>query len=140
MTNNPTKSDESFESCLNLNPNSALALNNYSYYLSLRKIKLEKAKKMILKAIEMSSENFSYLDTYGWILFLSQNYSDAEFWLQKSLDYGGINSGTVLEHYGDVLYKLNRTSEALDYWKKAKDKEDYSDRLLDKIAGKKYIE
>ena len=140
MTNNPTKSDESFESCLNLNPNSALALNNYSYYLSLRKIKLEKAKKMILKAIEINSENFSYLDTYGWILFLSQNYSDAEFWLQKSLDYGGINSGTVLEHYGDVLYKLNRTSEALDFWKKAKDKGDYSDRLLDKIAGKKYIE
>ena len=95
---------------------------------------------MILKAIEINSENFSYLDTYGWILFLSQNYSDAEFWLQKSLDYGGINSGTVLEHYGDVLYKLNRTSEALDYWKKAKDKGDYSDRLLDKIAGKKYIE
>lgn len=139
-TNNYSKSDESFDACLDLNPKSAIALNNYSYYLALRKSSLDKAKKMILKAIEINAENASYLDTYGWILFLEGNYSDSEYWLLKSLDYGGINSGTVLEHYGDVLYQLNRSSEALKYWEMAQEKEDYSELLLEKIKQKKYIE
>jgi len=44
------KSDASFEEALKINPENATALNNYSYYLSLRADQLEKAEEMAVKA------------------------------------------------------------------------------------------
>jgi len=44
-----------------------------------------------------------------------------------------------LEHYGDILYRLNRTAEALQWWKKAKDAGEGSEFLDSKIKeGKLY--
>ena len=34
-------------------------------------------------------------------------------------DYRVVENAEVLEHYGDVLYKLGRTKEAKEYWKRA---------------------
>ena len=40
------KSDKAYDEALALNPDNNAALNNYSYYLALRKTNLEKAEKM----------------------------------------------------------------------------------------------
>jgi len=80
------------------------------------------------------------MDTYGYVLFVKGKFQDSEIWIKRSLDKGASNSGTVLEHYGDVLFKLNRTAEALEYWNKAKEAGDASDRIDQKIEQKKYIE
>ena len=95
---------------------------------------------MIQRAIELNPENANYLDTYGWILFLDKEYKDAEFWLLKAIDFGGANNGTILEHYGDVLYKLNKEVAALKYWELAKNNNNKSPILIQKINLKKYIE
>jgi predicted negative regulator of RcsB-dependent stress response len=41
----------------------------------------------------------------------------------------------VLEHYGDVLYKLNRTDEANQYWNLALETNDHSEDLRKKIEN-----
>ena len=41
----------------------------------------------------------------------------------------------ILEHYGDVLYNLNRQTEALDYWNKALKAGGNKERLNDKIKN-----
>ena len=41
----------------------------------------------------------------------------------------------ILEHYGDVLYNLNRQTEALDYWNKAIKAGGNKERLNDKIKN-----
>ena len=46
----------------------------------------------------------------------------------------------VLEHYGDILYKLGNLDEALEYWKKAKERNEYSEFLDKKIKDKKLYE
>ena len=33
---------------------------------------------------------------------------------------GGDKNGTILEHYGDVLFKLSDITKAIEYWNKAK--------------------
>lgn len=134
------ESDEAYEKALAINPNSAYALNNYSYYLSLRKEKLEKAAEMSKRCNELAKDNASFMDTYGWILFQMGNYTEAEVWIGKALQADPRNNGTLLEHYGDVLFKLNRKSEALEYWNRAKLTEDHSDQLDAKIKEGRYVE
>ena len=95
---------------------------------------------MIKRAIELNTENANYLDTYGWILFLEKKYTDSEFWLLKAIDFGGAKNGTILEHYGDVLFKLNKKEKALKYWKLAQENNNTSPTLIQKINLNLYIE
>jgi tetratricopeptide (TPR) repeat protein len=133
-------SDKYFEKALNINGLEPFMLNNYSYYLSLRKDKLEKAAELSKKSNNIYPKNASFNDTYGWILFQQGKFTEAEIWLKKSIENGGDKSGTVLEHYGDVMIQLNKEAEALKYWNLAKEAGDFSDKLTDKIKDKKYYE
>ncbi len=134
------QSDYYYDQALSLNPNNVYVLNNYAYYLSLRKVKLEKAAEMSKKANDLYPNNATYMDTYGWVLYQQGKYLDAELWLQKALDNGGGQSGEVLEHYGDALYQLDKKEEALEYWLEAKEKGGASALIDQKIQSKKLIE
>lgn len=116
---NHNASDRAYLEALALDPDNSLALNNYSYYLSLRNIKLEEAREMSARSLEIEPDNAAYLDTYGWINYKLGNYQEAEKWIKKSIDHSETPSPTVLEHYGDVLYKLGEKEEAVRYWEKA---------------------
>ena len=59
---------------------------------------------------------------------------------EKALKAGGDQSGTILEHYGDILSKLGKKDEALNYWKKAKELGTDSGTIDKKIAEQKYFE
>lgn len=134
------ESDANFEKALKIDPRDPLILNNYAYYLSVRKVNLDKAESMSKLSNEIRPDQASYEDTYGWILFEMGKYNDALIWLQKALDHGGSANGTILEHMGDVLFKLNRNTEALDYWKRAKEAGDTSDKIDQKIKDQKFYE
>ncbi|MCX7729056.1 MAG: tetratricopeptide repeat protein, partial [Bacteroidia bacterium] len=128
---NYSESDKYFEYALTINPDNALVLNNYAYYLALRKEKLDKAEKMSKRSLEISPDNLNYMDTYAWILYQQQKYKEAESILKKLVEKNV--SYIVLEHYGDVLFRLNKKQEAVEYWKKSKEKGNTSEYLLKKI-------
>lgn len=134
------ESDEYYEKALKIKPDNAYALNNYSYYLSLRKVQLEKASAMSKKSNELEKNNPSFMDTYGWILFQTKQYDEAEKWLMKAILADDGKNGTLFEHYGDVLSTLGRKAEALEYWNKAKATGDHSPQLDQKIKEGKYVE
>ncbi|MDF2448566.1 MAG: hypothetical protein K0R26_1070 [Bacteroidota bacterium] len=135
---NYVKSDKAFDDALKVNPDDASILNNYAYYLSLRKEKLEKAEKFSRRSNELSPNNRSYIDTYGWILYQQGKYTEAEEWLGRAVKMGP--KSAIAEHYGDVLYKLNRKEEALKYWQDAKNAGGGSELLDKKINEKKLHE
>lgn len=132
--------DKYYQKALNIDKDNEFVLNNWSYYLSLRKDQLEKAAQMSLRSNELSPGNPSFQDTYAWILYVQGNYAEARTWLEKAMASGGADNGTILEHYGDVLFRLGKTEEAVDYWKKAREKGDHSELLDRKIADKKLHE
>jgi len=137
--NNP-KSDSCYDRALDINPNDVYILNNYSYYLSLRNDKLDKAENMSRKSNELEPDNASYLDTYAWILYAQKKYSDAKIYMEKALAVDGNKNPVLLEHYGDILYKLDMKENAFEYWQKAKTAGKGSDFLEQKIVEKKLIE
>ena len=134
------QSDEAYEEALKINPNDTYVLNNYAYYLSLRNVKLDKAEEMSKKSNELERDNASYNDTYGWILYGLGKYEDAKLWLEKAVANGAANNAVILEHLGDVYYRLNNNDIAMDYWIKAKKAGTGSDNLERKINEKKLIE
>jgi tetratricopeptide (TPR) repeat protein len=134
------ESDKYYDKALVIDPNNAYVLNNYSYYLSLRKEKLDKAAEMSKKSNELNPDNANNQDTYAWVLYTQGKFDDARIWLEKALQNGGDKNGTILEHYGDVLYKLGRTEEAVSNWMKAKLTGDHSVLIDKKIADKKFYE
>lgn len=134
------RTDSCFDKALEINPEDTYVLNNYSYYLSLRKQKLEKAEKMSKKSNELDPGNPSYMDTYAWVLYAMQKYTDAKGWIERALEKDGNKNAVLLEHYGDILYRLDMKPQAFEYWKKAKEAGTGSEFLDKKIAEKKLIE
>lgn len=132
-------SDAFYEKVLAVDSNNILALNNYAYYLSVRKVNLERAKVMSFKCNELEQNNGTYQDTYAWILYEMGDYLDAKIWMKKSLTNGGDKNAVVVEHYGDILYKLGEFKLAIEQWKRAKELGDGSKELVKKITeGKLY--
>jgi tetratricopeptide (TPR) repeat protein len=107
--------DQSFESAIKLDPNNAYTLNNFAYYLSLRKDKLEYAKLMSKKSLDIDKVNVSFLDTYAWINFQLGKFDEAKFYQEQAIAIGKEDLSTIYEHYGDILIKLNDIENALKY-------------------------
>jgi tetratricopeptide (TPR) repeat protein len=113
---NYDESDKYYEKALAIEPKSSFVLNNYSYYLSVRGEKLDKAETMSKLSNEITPNEASFQDTYAWILYKEGKYKDAKEWLEKAMTNGGDKNGTILEHYGDVLFKLGQPDKALEFW------------------------
>jgi tetratricopeptide (TPR) repeat protein len=134
------KSDKAYEEALQFNPNNDVVLNNYSYYLSLRKTNLEKAEKMSAQLIKNNPDNATYLDTYAWVLYMRQKYKEAKKVMEKAIATGMANA-THFEHYGDILFKLGDIDGAVQQWEKAKSLLNSNNEiLLKKIANRKVYE
>ena len=137
---NHNKSDSLYDVAIKIDPENTLVLNNYAYYLSLRKKDLEKALKMSLIANTIEKNNSTYEDTHAWILYQSNEYEKAKEWILRSLSNGGKESAIIIEHYGDILYKLGDIEKALIQWKKAFEMGGESESLRKKIQEKKIYE
>jgi tetratricopeptide (TPR) repeat protein len=131
------KSDSCFDESIRLQPAEPTTLNNYAYYLSLRKERLDDAEKMSKKSLEIQPSSKSFLDTYGWILFQKGLYKEALEYVQKAIDANGQEDSTLFEHLGDIYYMLNHKEKAKELWKKANQKGEKNPVLLKKITDGK---
>jgi tetratricopeptide (TPR) repeat protein len=137
------QSDSFYNASLVLKPDEVFVLNNYAYYLALRKEQLPKAAQMAKKANELQPNNASFEDTYAWVLFKMGNYEQALIWIELALSHSETQTATLMEHYGDILYFLTRKEaavQAIEKWKAAKTLGAGSEQLSEKIKEGKWIE
>jgi tetratricopeptide (TPR) repeat protein len=133
------KSDKAFDEALAFNPDNYTALNNYSYYLALRKANLEKAEKMSAQLAKNNPDNPTFLDTYAWVLFTREKFKEARKVIERAISTGNANA-THFEHYGDILFKLGDVNAAVEQWQKARGLNANSEILNKKIANRKMYE
>ena len=134
------KADSFYETAVGLTTRPAGVLNNWAYYLSVRGEQLEKAEEMSRRSNELSPGTATYMDTYAWILFKEGKYTEAREWQEKALRAEPVPDGVLLEHYGDILFKLNDTVGAVEQWKKAKAAGGASDQIDRKVREGKLVE
>ncbi|MFK7954260.1 MAG: tetratricopeptide repeat protein [Ekhidna sp.] len=132
------KSYQAYENALKNKPDNDHVLNNYSFFLSLDKQRLDRALAMSTKLIEMHPDNPTYLDTHGWVLYVSGQFKESKKYLEKAVSLD--EDGTVIEHYGDVLFKLGNVSEAILQWERARDLGEASELIEKKIEDRKLYE
>jgi tetratricopeptide (TPR) repeat protein len=125
-----------FDKALALNPNDEQVLNNYAYFLSLAKQDLAKALDMAQRVVKKYPRNGTYLDTLAWVLYQLERYEEAASTLEEALKFEKEPSGVLIEHYGDILFRLGKVEEAVSWWKKAKESPEGSDQLAQKIKDR----
>jgi tetratricopeptide (TPR) repeat protein len=112
-----TESDAAFDAALLYDPNNDHCLNNYSYFLSLRGVKLMEAEAMCKRLMRLRPNLPNYMDTYAWVLYKLEKYEDAKNLFEQALKTS--SDATIWEHYGRTLIELNQKKEAIEAFKLA---------------------
>lgn len=107
---------KAYERALRADPEYLPVLNNYAYYLCLEGKKLRKAEAMSRITVDKDPDNATYLDTYGWILYLRKQYQKAKPVFKHAMLYGGRESSVITEHYAKVLEALGETDLAKSFY------------------------
>lgn len=136
QTGDHQRSDASYDAVLNLNPDHLQVLNNYSFYLAVRKARLDVAETMAEKLIGLQPGNGSFLDTYAWVLFARGKYKEARKVIESVIASGNANA-VHLEHYGDILFQLGSVDEAVKQWELALSMNSRNEALRKKILNRK---
>ncbi len=138
-----------YDSALAYNPENVLVLNNYAYYLSLEKVDLQRAERMSGKTVKANPDSPVFLDTYAWICFQLGEYSMANLYIERAYNNGGSADPELLEHYGDILYKIGEGKDSyLPMWQKALEKRLQNtaspykglEKLKQKVQTESYVE
>ena len=116
-----------YDSCLVYNPDEISCLNNYAYYLSVENKDLKRAEQMSYRTIKAEPQNSTYLDTYAWILYMQERYEEAKIYIDQVLKIDSADiSDVILDHAGDIYFKIGRKTEAIEFWNKALEKDSES--------------
>ena len=113
---------KAYDHSLRYDPDNAMVLNNYAYFLSLEGRELEKALTMSSRAIALTDNNPTYLDTHAWVLFKLGRTAEAKKVMQQAIALDGQESAALLVHYGDILHAMGEQFMAEIYWRKGLEK------------------
>ena len=113
------RGEEILEKFLADNPDDIGVNNDLGYLYADQGKNLEKARKMIQKAVDAEPENAAYLDSMGWVLFKLGEFKEAITWLKKATALRTGDDPTIWEHLGDCYNAAKETSEANNAWDKA---------------------
>ena len=137
----PEEAFAAYDSCLQWKDDNIGCLNNYAYYLSERGEQLDKAETMSFKTVKAEPKNATYLDTYAWILFMQERYSEAKIYIDQALQNmeDSVGNEVIIEHAGDIYAQNKDIDRALSFWRDAQQKKPEDQLLLRKIKQKKYL-
>ena len=129
------KADRDLIESLKMYPNEPYTLNYLAYSWLERNYKIDEAIDMIQKA-HKQKENDPYItDSVGWGFYLIGDYINAEKYLKKALQLMP-DDPIVNDHYGDVLWKLDKKLQAKYYWQAVLELEETEDEMKSKVKSK----
>ncbi|MBS3733321.1 MAG: tetratricopeptide repeat protein [Phycisphaerae bacterium] len=132
------------EKAYELDADDAMLNNNLGYYYADRGVKLDRAEAMIRKALAARPDEASFQDSLGWAL-----YKQGKLRPSGRIFYALIASGrggdhpVMLDHAGDVYYRLGWRQRAERMWRRAVEAADDEDepmrevRVTREAAGRK---
>ncbi|MFC2149865.1 tetratricopeptide repeat protein [Calditrichota bacterium] len=111
-------SAEAYELGLQADSTDQVLLNNYAYMLSVQNYRLEDALDMVNRALELTPDVSSFLDTRGWLLYRLGRYQEAFEQTMKALE-GSDDNAEIYEHLGHIYAALGKQDQATTAWRKA---------------------
>ena len=106
---------------LTQDPDNVVALNTLGYSLADLNIRIDEAYALIQRAFALKPDDPAIMDSLGWVEFRRGNLDRALALLEQA--YREYPDPEVAAHLGEVLWQLNRRSEAHKVWKEALEKD-----------------
>ena len=133
-----SNADKDLLKSLDIDPDDAYVLNYLAYSWLERNYKIDNAIQMLEKAYESKSNDPYIIDSIGWAYFLIDDFLKAEKFLKRAVELMP-GDPVVNDHYGDILWKLNRKIQARYFWKSVLDIKETEDQMK-KDINRKLIE
>ena len=132
---NYEKADEDLLHALRIDPGNAYILNYLAYSWLERSYKINEAIEMLKTAYDLKSNDPYIIDSIGWAYFLIEDYIEAEKYLKRAVELMP-DDPIVNDHYGDILWKLNRKIQARYFWNNVLAFDDTEEDMIEEIKIK----
>jgi len=117
------KAEEWLEEVLNEFPDDIGASNDLGYLWADQGKNLQRALKMIQRAVDAEPDNVAYRDSLGWVYYRLGKHKEAVAELEKAVKQTEKNDeepdGVILDHLGDAYLKVKQIDKAKDAWRRA---------------------
>ena len=127
-----TKADRDLLHSIKINPNDAYVLNYLAYSWLERDFKIDKAIEMLEKAYSLRNDDPYIIDSIGWAYYLTNDFPKAEKYLKRAVELMP-HDPIVNDHYGDILWKLDRKIQARYFWANVLKMDDAEKKIIDSI-------
>lgn len=105
-------------------PDSVLRLNTLGYALIQRPEGLEEGYRLLWRGFNFGQQDLSVVDSLGWAYYQYGHFEQARALIERANDLSvGDPNAEILDHLGDVYWRLNRRDEARTAWRQALDAE-----------------
>jgi len=128
-------SDKDLLKSLEVNPNDAYVLNYLAYSWLEREYKVDLSLQMLEKAYAKKNNDPYIIDSIGWAYYLINDYEKAENFLKRAVELMP-EDPIVNDHYGDILWKLDRKIQARYFWENVLNLEETQNKLKKIIKDK----
>lgn len=131
------KAEADFLTALSFEPDQPLVLNYLGYSWIDQGLHLDRALKMIEKAVDLRPRDGYIVDSLGWGLYRLGRYPEAVKKMERAVMLRPADP-VINDHLGDVLWRVGRIREARFQWERAKTlgPDDKLDKELDlKLKG-----
>ena len=128
-------SDKDLLKSLEINPDDAYVLNYLAYSWLEREYKIDTSLQMLEKAYEIKSNDPYIIDSIGWAYYLIEDYIKAENFLKRAVKLMP-QDPIVNDHYGDILWKLDRKIQARYFWESVLDLDETKENMRKNINNK----
>lgn len=107
-----------FLKALELRPDQPLVLNYLGYSWVDQGVRLDEARRMIERAVELRPNDGYIVDSLGWALYRLGQYPQAVIHLERAVELRP-DDPVINDHLGDAFWRVGRYSEARFQWRRA---------------------
>jgi len=112
------KAEADFLRALKLSPEQPFVLNYLGYSWVDQGLNLDRARKMIERAVQLRPNDGYIVDSLGWVLFRLRDFDGAAKKLERAVLLRP-DDPTINDHLGDAYWRVGRLREARFQWRRA---------------------
>lgn len=103
-------------------PDSVTRLNALGYALIQRPEGLEEGYRLLWRGFNYGQTDYAVIDSLGWAYYLYGHFDQARALIERAVDLSSQDpNAEILDHLGDVYWRLNRRDDARTRWREALD-------------------
>jgi Flp pilus assembly protein TadD len=107
-----------FLKALELEPEQPFVMNYLAYSWIEKELHLDRAKGMLVRAVELRPDDGYIVDSLGWVYFRLSEYDKGVTYLERAVELRP-QDPVINDHLGDAYWRVGRHQEARFQWRRA---------------------